>query len=180
MTKIHALTRKGTGLASVISTLVSIKNPLGDKSSVTAAIWDTGATNTVITKSLADELGLLPISRAIVNGVHGKQEVNVYFISLTLNNESITVNCKVTECSELSSDNSTNVLIGMNVIAMGDFAITNFNGNTTMSFRVPSLQTIDFVDGLNHSSPIVSAKQPSRNDLCPCGSKKKYKHCCGT
>ena len=33
----------------------------------------------------------------------------------------------------------------MNFITKGDFAITNFQGNTTMSFRVPSLQKLDFV-----------------------------------
>ncbi len=27
--------------------------------------------------------------------------------------------------------------------------------------------------------PIHTEKQPKRNDPCPCGSGKKYKHCCG-
>ncbi len=27
--------------------------------------------------------------------------------------------------------------------------------------------------------PIHVEKQPKRNDPCPCGSGKKYKHCCG-
>ncbi len=27
--------------------------------------------------------------------------------------------------------------------------------------------------------PIVKSKKPARNDPCPCGSGKKYKHCCG-
>ncbi len=27
--------------------------------------------------------------------------------------------------------------------------------------------------------PYVAAKKPKRNDPCPCGSGKKYKHCCG-
>ena len=27
--------------------------------------------------------------------------------------------------------------------------------------------------------PIVKAKEPGRNDPCPCGSGKKYKKCCG-
>ncbi len=27
--------------------------------------------------------------------------------------------------------------------------------------------------------PIVKEKEPGRNDLCPCGSGKKYKKCCG-
>jgi SEC-C motif-containing protein len=27
-------------------------------------------------------------------------------------------------------------------------------------------------------APVVGAKKPGRNDPCPCGSGKKYKHCC--
>ena len=26
---------------------------------------------------------------------------------------------------------------------------------------------------------IISSKKVSRNEKCPCGSGKKYKHCCG-
>jgi hypothetical protein len=86
----------------------------------------------------------------------------------------------VSECTELSTDGSIGVLIGMNIINKGDFAITNFQGKTTMSFRIPSKQKIDFVEGLKTSRPLVKSKLPSRNDPCPCGkSEKKYKHCCG-
>ena len=37
------------------------------------------------------------------------------------------------------------VLIGMDIIGTGDFAVTNLNGLTKFSFRVPSLEHIDFV-----------------------------------
>ena len=36
------------------------------------------------------------------------------------------------------------VVIGMDVICNGDFAVTNKDGNTTFSFRIPSEETIDF------------------------------------
>jgi uncharacterized protein YecA (UPF0149 family) len=26
--------------------------------------------------------------------------------------------------------------------------------------------------------PIIKDKEPGRNDVCPCGSGKKYKNCC--
>jgi hypothetical protein len=39
----------------------------------------------------------------------------------------------------------TDALIGMDVITQGDFAITNLNGKTVMSFRVPSIAMIDFL-----------------------------------
>jgi hypothetical protein len=33
----------------------------------------------------------------------------------------------------------------MDIIAMGDFAVTNFNDKTTFSFRVPAAKEIDFI-----------------------------------
>jgi hypothetical protein len=39
------------------------------------------------------------------------------------------------------------VLIGMDIIGEGDFAVTHQDGKTTFSFRVPSLKTIDFRKG---------------------------------
>lgn len=37
------------------------------------------------------------------------------------------------------------VLIGMDIITRGDFAISNFNGKTLFSFRSPSVASVDFV-----------------------------------
>lgn len=34
-------------------------------------------------------------------------------------------------------------------------------------------------DGSEKKQPVKKAKKPGRNDPCPCGSGKKYKHCCG-
>jgi len=72
-------------------------------------------------------------------------------------------------------------IIGMDVICKGDFAITNVNGETRMSFRYPSVGTIDYVVEANK---IVYAGI-NRNAPCPCGAKDKsgksvrYKHCHG-
>jgi hypothetical protein len=38
------------------------------------------------------------------------------------------------------------VLIGMDIITAGDFAITNADGKTCMSFRIPSLKKIDYAE----------------------------------
>ena len=147
-TPIHALTHRHTGIARNIVTPVEIKNVFDGKIVTTLGIWDTGATGSVITKSTAIALGLLPIRRITVRGVHGKRRVNVYYANITLNNKNITLNTHVTECDELSADNSVGMLIGMNIITRGDFAITNYQENTTMSFCVPSLQEIDFVSAV--------------------------------
>ena len=91
----------------------------------------------------------------------------------------ITLDVVVTECEELSSNKDIGMLIGMDIITTGDFSITNYNEHTTMSFRTPSIQTIDFVRGMKEGVNVVKDKIPGRNDPCPCGSGKKYKHCCG-
>lgn len=36
-----------------------------------------------------------------------------------------------------------------------------------------------YVDGIHPAKPAGKAKAPARNSLCPCGSGKKYKRCCG-
>jgi preprotein translocase subunit SecA len=63
----------------------------------------------------------------------------------------------------------------MDVICSGDFAITNVSGQTCVSFRTPSCETIDYVVEANR---ILFGGTP-RNAPCPCGSGKKYKRCHG-
>jgi len=45
------------------------------------AIWDTGATNSAITKEVVDALGLSPIGPVEVKGVHGKKLVDTYLVN---------------------------------------------------------------------------------------------------
>lgn len=47
--------------------------------------------------------------------------------------------------------------------------------------RHPHMLDNDYApsDWLVPTMPIVMPKTPGRNDPCPCGSGKKYKHCCG-
>ena len=81
---------------------------------------------------------------------------------------------------EMEDKDEFGVLIGMDVIGFGDFAITNVNGITKVSFRIPSIAEIDYV---MESQKLVSASKRDagigRNDLCPCGSGRKYKNCHG-
>jgi predicted aspartyl protease len=106
------------------------------------AIWDTGATGSVITKKVVDDLKLFPVSQTNVQGVTGSSIANVYLVSITLPNNVTIFPIKVTECEKLSGDFA--VLIGMDIIGNGDFAVTNANNHTVMSFRFPSISRIDF------------------------------------
>ncbi len=178
--QIHSLTRSFNGISRVIHSPVDVHNTATGKKESTLGIWDTGATGSAITKSLAQKLGLIAVGQTQVKGVHGvKPNVNVYAIKIVLNNQNVEFTLPVTECEELTDNQSAGLLIGMDVITRGDFVVSNFQGQTVMTFRVPSMQRFDFVQSGKNSQPIVSAKLPGRNDPCFCGSGHKYKHCHG-
>lgn len=181
--EVNALSHTGGGIENVIKTPIKVSNPISGTELNSLAIWDTGATNSVITKTAATKLGLKPVSMAIVNGVHGAKAVNVYFVKITLNNENISISTKVTECEDLSATNDTAMLIGMNVINMGDFCITNHNGVTVMTFRVPSLERMDFVKEISDYNRCLKMHKINiakhLPDKCGCGRGKMYKNCHG-
>lgn len=177
---ISALSKYYKGVTRDIVTPITITNIFNGKTENTQAIWDTGATGSVITKDIASKLGLMPVSKCVVMGVHGKKEVNIYRVRFTLNNKDISVDLLVTECDALTDGKSA--LIGMDIITRGDFCITNVGGNTTMTFRVPSVNTIDFVSEMKENDRIKMLHKSwmkHGNDKCPCGSGKKYKNCHG-
>ena len=96
-------------------------------------------------------------------------------------NNLIVQNVRVTECQDTTG--KFGLIIGMDIITLGDFAVTNANGNTTVSFRIPSVEAIDFVKEFNEKKfvkPFIANKVPGRNDPCTCGSGKKYKNCHGS
>lgn len=179
---VNALTYRFNGIKNEIITDVKVKNGMTDQQLSTKGLWDTGAQNSAITKKAAQKLGLVGLQKVNIRGVHGVKEVDVFFIEIFLNNENITVPCRVTECDELSNDGSVDLLLGMNVISNGDFVISNHAGNTVMTFRVPSLETFDFVEEMKEFNRILKIHEIEIKkgiDRCPCKSGKAFKNCHG-
>lgn len=146
----NALTLKIPGRARVIQTKIKISLPAtsheeviqkGIKMNVYEGIWDTGASHSVITKKIIDEMDLKPIGVVEVYHAQGKTLANKYLVNIILPSNVIVPHLTVTEGVLSGMD----VLIGMDVITLGDFAITNKDGKTIMSFRIPSCVEIDFV-----------------------------------
>jgi predicted aspartyl protease len=135
-------------------------------------IWDTGATGTVISQSIVDALNLKPIGITFVNTASEQHvptpeylvDIHLYDGKVCIQDVRVTLGC-------LSG--GADCLIGMDIITLGDFSITNVNG-TVFSFRIPSVKEIDYVNEVYHNSPNVQ-----RNDPCPCGSGQKFKNCHG-
>ena len=104
-------------------------------------MWDTGATHSVITQSTAKKLGLIPIGKVESHHADGSTLVNTYMTHIFLPNDIVLTNIRVTECSD---NTRFEVIVGMDIISRGDFAFTNKGGKSTFSFRIPSVETIDY------------------------------------
>ncbi len=108
------------------------------------AEWDTGVAYSCISNELVNKLGLKPIKTVLLETSDGQIQSNVYTINLVLNKDlqiSIDVNSEVG-----IEDKGIQCLIGMDVISLGNFAISNYNGKTCFSFRYPSKGLIDFTE----------------------------------
>ena len=180
--KPSALTLKSTGgLFNVLRTEIQIFLPDTLTPFPIAGVWDTGASSTAITQKVVDALGLQPSGSKKVQTANGPLQANTYMVSIGLPPNILIEGVEVTAVS-LGDD--CDALIGMDIISLGDLSITNFNGRTCMSFRVPSMHEIDFVNNLNFvakGTPAipVAKVQVGRNEPCPCGSGKKFKQCHG-
>lgn len=113
------------------------------------AIWDTGATNSVITPKVFSLLQLSPIDTAVVKGVNSQEEVSVTIVDIVLLNGVRVPNWRVTVCEVADCD----MLIGMDIIHNGDFSVANGNGTTTFSFAIPPFENktnlVDKADRIN-------------------------------
>lgn len=133
------------------------------------AIWDTGASSTVITEKVVQECGLKPVGMTKVHTVGGEVTSLVYFVSVYLPNNVVITQLKVIEGKVPSAE----ILIGMDIISQGDFAITNKDGKTTFSFRMPSMEVIDFVKQTALSSSTNVIPTPTGNRAARRRAKKK-------
>lgn len=104
--------------------------------------WDTGATGTCISKNLVSKFNLVPIGKVKVHTPSGIGIMNQYMINLILNNEVMFENWIVMD-SEIGKQ-GIDVLIGMDIISKGDFALSNFKGRTQFSFRLPSQEHVEY------------------------------------
>ena len=136
---------------------------------------DTSQPTTQISQRVVDKLRL---SQTMLRG-HGVYIVDVYLPNRIRFSGVPTV---------LLDDPKKDCVLGMDILLCGDMAVSNAGGQTTFSFRVPPSGVVDFVE--EHSAKSAEARgatpmrrgaitMADRNQLCPCGSGKKHKNCCG-
>jgi hypothetical protein len=146
------------------------------------ALWDTGATRSVIRPEIVAALALQATGTSQSHTAGGQTTSPTHVINIGLPNQTLIAGVLASENPNL---NGFQAIIGMDVITLGDFAITSMGGQTWMSFRCPSVQHIDYVAEQKQPAAPATSSKISRNSHCPCGKKKpngiplKYKQCCG-
>lgn len=86
-------------------------------------------------------------------------------------------------------------VVGLDIISLGDLSLSYAGGKTVFSFRAPAAGGTDFVAEQDAAAATAAATEPelksgarpraahvvpaTRDQLCPCGSGKKHKNCCG-
>ncbi len=145
----HSFTTQATIRANVLQSEIYITPAFTPSPNIAipeprqyVAIWDTGATNSVVTRKVVKECGLKATGVVEVNLAGGSDERNTYFVAIGLPTKVMFPQVKVTDAEDLVGGD---VLVGMDIISQGDFAVSHGDGRTTFTFRVPSLEVIDFV-----------------------------------
>lgn len=151
--RVFALTKEYENIAHSILTSAGIipVNFEEEQESVTAddpgiswkkALWDTGATQCSISDRLAAEINLPQVDFVDVATAVGIIQLPVHKIHLILPNNLVIHDLEVV--GFMYSDDDCDLIIGMDIMTQGDLSITNMEGRTVFSFRIPSLHMVDF------------------------------------
>ncbi len=98
-------------------------------------IIDTGATSTMISELVAEELRLYPCGEISVSGVHGTNKSELYFLDIVFG-DFVLFNHRV---SGSTGDAGFDILIGMDILSMGEFEFVKTYGKQIFRFGIPAL-----------------------------------------
>jgi hypothetical protein len=123
------------------------------------ALWDTGATVSMISSTLATEMDLLALAKIRIHGVNSHETVDQYQAQVVIMNR-VTRNVKLAPAGlhkrdpKGPPDSEIELLLGMDIISQGDFFVGSHEVNGSIdlvfSFQIPScLEPLDFVKEIN-------------------------------
>ena len=105
----------------------------------------------MITQSVVDQCGLMPIGTTAISHAQGTtQDVEVFLVNIGLPSGVEIPGLRVAKVVLRDAG----ILIDMDIISRGDFAVTNRDGRTKFSFRTPSQADIDFMAEDSRNNPL--------------------------
>ena len=143
-------TKSNNGILKQLTNQVYVQN--GSQSEQALALWDTGATGTCISKKLVTLLSLVPTGMQNIQTPSGSSQVHTYLVNIILPNNVKIKNVMV--CDSEIGEQGFDILIGMDIITKGDFAVSNSNDKTIFTFRVPSIKSTDYAEDIRRQKLI--------------------------
>ena len=137
----YAFTIKHNGIARQLCTTVDVIYK--SKISTGVGLWDTGASGSCVSEKIVNDLQLIPTGRQKILTPAGEKIVNTYMVDIVLPNKVMVKSVPV--CDSDIGKQGLDVLIGMDIMTMGDISITNYNKKTFFTFRMPSQCAVDYV-----------------------------------
>ncbi len=120
---------------------IKSESDLPEAYNVKSALWDTGAEATLINPRVVNALKLQRFSQTQLDGIGGDEIDDTYLVHIKLPTGDFAFNV---EATETANTGDYDVVIGMDIIAYGDFAFTNKDFKSVFSFRFPSEEHIEF------------------------------------
>ena len=135
-TKSDILCYKFNSIQKRIITPINIFNTFVEtqKQSTESALWDTGATISAITPKLVNDLGFVPAGTMAISGITGALDVEFILATIQLPDGILRQNIKMAVCD---FSQNINIILGMDIITLGDFELLHGNNNTVFSFTSP-------------------------------------------
>ena len=115
----------------------------GNEKMEVIAQWDTGASGSCVSQRVLQVLKPVRTGLRTVLTPTGSSIRGMHMLDLVLPNEVHVPDVAMVD-TEIG-DQGIDVLIGMDIISMGDFAVSNYGGKLVFTFRVPSIKTTDYV-----------------------------------
>ncbi len=155
----HAFTRNFGKCVNEIILPVEVGKPGSELYNRFMGVWDTGATNTVISQKIIDVLGLVDIVDEVdTHSADGPGKADAYYVHVLLPN-----GVHFSALRVLKMNIREDLLIGMDIIGVGDSCLTNKNGKTVLTYEWPAYHQYDFVKQVNsskkHSPPRLNKKR---------------------
>ena len=136
-----SLTIKYSEIVQIPNSKVVIRK--NGKSFNAIATWDTGSVCSIIGMNVVETLDLKPeYGHELITS--SKREISaVYHIDIEFEQGILLKDVLVHDLANLNAQ-GIDMLIGMDIISLGDFAISNFDNHTQLTFRIPSTENLDF------------------------------------
>jgi hypothetical protein len=118
-----------------IATKVEVCAPGKEHGIVCRAIWDTGATGSMIAAGVAEKLKLRSCGETRIFGVHGSQKAKVYKVDVVFPQASVIL--PGIRVSEADAGGGFDILVGMDIIGRGMFGIYGDGESLSVVFGLP-------------------------------------------